>query len=208
MEPVLVKPKRIPIPAEVNFKPDEEEPAPAEADKALASKAFDLIRGYEGVKLEPYRDTKAKWTVGIGTLIGAGTDADYKASPFYKKQLDLPTAKALATKEISKKITLIKDLVGPETFNNFSPDLQAHLVSGAYRGDITGSPKALKLLSQQDFTGAAQEFLDNKEYRKAKAEKSGVAKRMADMAEIIRNEKPLSFQGAVENRFNQLSSAK
>lgn len=210
MKPVLVKPERVPSPEELRadrfgFKPDENEPVPAYANKGLADKAFELIRRHEGFKPKPYLDTNKNWTVGIGTLIGKGTDADLKASPFYKREIDESTAKDLATKAIAEKITLAKKLVGPETFGSFSPELQAHLVSGAYRGDITGSPRALKLLAQNDFAGAAREFLDNDEYRKAKAVKSGVAKRMEEMASVIKKEKPASFQSAVENRFNQMS---
>ncbi len=210
MNPVLVKPKRVPSPEELRadqfgFKPDEEEPMPAYENKGLADKAFEVIRRHEGFRPKPYLDTNKNWTVGIGTLIGKGTDADLKASPFFGKEINEATAKNLATRAIAEKITLVKKIVGPDTFSDFSPELQAHLVSGAYRGDITGSPKALKLLSRNDFAGAAREFLDNEEYRKAKASKSGVAKRMEEMASIIKKEKPMSFQSAVENRFNQQS---
>jgi len=213
VNPVLVKPKRIPSPEELRadsfgFKPDEEEPMPAYDGSDLADRAFQVIRRHEGFRAKPYLDTNKNWTVGIGTLIGKGTDADLKASPFYGKEINEATAKDLATKAISEKIILAKKLVGPDTFSDFSPELQAQLVSGAYRGDITGSPKALKLLSQNDFAGAAREFLDNEEYRKAKAAKSGVATRMEEMASVIKKEKPVNFQSAVESRFNQLSTVK
>jgi len=209
VNPVLVKPKRVPSPEELRadqfgFKPDEEEPMPEYESKGLADKAFEVIRRHEGFRSKPYLDTNKNWTVGIGTLIGKGTDADLKASPFFGKEINEEAAKALATKAIAEKITLAKRLVGPDTFSDFSPELQAQLVSGAYRGDITGSPKALKLLSQNDFAGAAREVLDNEEYRKAKEAKSGVATRMEEMASVIKKEKPMSFQSAVEGRFNQL----
>ena len=210
MNPVLVKPKRVPSPEELRadqfgFKPDEEEPVPAYENKGLADKAFEVIRRHEGFRSKPYLDTNKNWTVGIGTLIGKGTDADLKASPFFGKEINEATAKDLATKAITEKITLAKSLIGPDTFSGFSPELQAQLVSGAYRGDITGSPNALKLLPKNDFAGAAREFLDNEEYRKAKEAQSGVAKRMEEMASVVKKEKPVSFQSAVESRFNQLS---
>ncbi len=212
MNPVLVKPKRVPSPEELRadqfgFKPDEEEPMPAFENKDLADKAFEVIRRHEGFRSKPYLDTKRNWTVGVGTLIGKGTDADLKASPFFGKEINEATAKDLATKAIAEKITLAKKLVGSDAFSSFSPELQAQLVSGAYRGDITGSPNAVKLLRKNDFAGAAREFLDNEEYRKAKEAKSGVAKRMEEMASVIKKEKPVSFQSAVESRFNQLPVA-
>jgi GH24 family phage-related lysozyme (muramidase) len=209
VNPVLVKPKRVPSPEELRadqfgFKPDEEEPVPAYENKGLADKAFEVIRRHEGFRSKPYRDTNKNWTVGIGTLIGKGTDADLKASPFFGKEINEATAKDLATKAIAEKIALAKKLVGSDAFSGFSPELQAQLVSGAYRGDITGSPNALELLRKNDFAGAAREFLDNEEYRKAKEAKSGVAKRMEEMASVVKKEKPMSFQSAVEGRFNQL----
>jgi len=124
MNPVSVKPKRVPSPEELRadqfgFKPDEEEPMPAYENKGLADKAFEVIRRHEGFRAKPYLDTNKNWTVGIGTLIGKGTDADLKASPFFGKEIDESTAKDLATKAIAEKITLAKRLVGPNTFSDW-----------------------------------------------------------------------------------------
>jgi GH24 family phage-related lysozyme (muramidase) len=203
MPPVLVKPKRVPSPEELHgdefgFKPDEEEPMPEYDRKTLVDSAFKVIKRHEDFKPEPYLDTKNKWTIGIGTLIGKGTDADLKASPFYKKKIDENTAKQIALGDINKKIDLTKRLLGPEVFDSFSPKLQAQLISGAYRGDITGSPKALALLKKGNFQGAAKEYLDNKEYREAKQKESGVATRMEEVALTMATEKPDNFSDAVE----------
>jgi GH24 family phage-related lysozyme (muramidase) len=172
-------------------------------NEKLVSDAFEVIRKHEGFKPEPYLDTGKKWTVGIGTLIGKGTDADLKASPFYKKKIDENTAKQIALGDINKKIDLTRRLLSPEVFDSFSQKLQAQIVSGAYRGDITGSPKALGLLKEGKFQEAAKEYLDNKEYKEAKAKGSGVARRMEEVAATIAEEDMGRFPNAVEARLRQ-----
>lgn len=208
MQPVLVKPKRVPSPEELTgdkfgFKPDEEEPMPEYDKKLLVDGAFEVIRRHEGFKPEPYLDSKKKWTIGIGTLIGNGTEAALKASPFYKKEIDEDTAKKIALGDINKKIDLTKRLLGPEVFDSFSPKLQVQIISGAYRGDITGSPKALGLLKKGKFQEAAKEYLNNAEYKQAKVEGSGVAERMEEVAATMANEKPSNFADVVEYRLLQ-----
>jgi len=216
--PVLVKPKITPAEyeelvrqeqAQMQFKPDEEEPIPPHDDPNLPGKAFSVITKHEGYKAAPYKDSnKKKWTIGIGTLIGSGSDADLKKSPYYNKTIDEATAKSLAEKAITEKMKLIKGLVGQDKFNEFSPELQAHLVSGAYRGDITGSPKAIKYLQNQEFEKAAKEYLDNEEYRKSKAKGTGVYKRMDEAAAVIKSEKPKTFQTVFEDRYKQAFNQK
>jgi GH24 family phage-related lysozyme (muramidase) len=169
----------------------------------LVSDAFKVIRKHEGFKPEPYQDTGKKWTIGIGTLIGKGTEADLKASPFYKKKIDEATAQKIALGDISKKIDLTKRLLGGPTFDSFSPELQAQIISGAYRGDITGSPKTLSLLREGKFQEASKEFLNNKEYKAAKESGSGVAGRMEEVAATMAAEKPEDFTKIVEKRLLQ-----
>lgn len=203
MEPILVKPKITP---QESLRRAQIERGVVPAN--LPENAYNLIRGYEGYKPAAYQDSNGKWTIGVGTLIGKGSDSDLKSSPYYKKTINETTAKSLAQTKITEKINLIKVLVGESTFNEFSPNLQAHLVSGAYRGDITGSPKAIQFLKNQQFEQAAKEYLDNDEYRKAKAKKNGVAPRMEAAAAIIKSEKPKTFQNAVEYKFNQAFNSK
>jgi GH24 family phage-related lysozyme (muramidase) len=175
----------------------------------LVSEAFKVIRKHEGFKAEPYLDSKNNWTVGIGTLIGKGKDADLKASPYYGKKINEATAQKIAVADINKKIDLVKGLIGSDKFDTFSPQLQAQIVSGAYRGDITGSPKTLSLLREGNFKEASKEFLNNKEYRDAVAAKSGVAGRMKEVSSVMAVEKQNSavakpnFADVVEYRLLQ-----
>lgn len=155
----------------------------------LVANTFKYIREKEGFSSTPYTDTKNKWTIGIGTLIGKGTEEDLRKSEFYGKQIDENTAAQIARRDLQAKADLMRqpDQLG-KVVDSFSPELQAKLLSGYYRGDISGSPKAKALLNARKFTQAANQFLDNDEYRAAKASKSGVAKRMEELAAAIRNE--------------------
>lgn len=174
-------------------------------DKAdpLITNAFRLIREKEGFSSTPYTDTKNKWTVGIGTLIGKGTEEDLRKSEFFGKQIDENTAAKIARKDIEAKAELMRKpgQLG-KVVDTFSPELQAQLLSGYYRGDISGSPQTKALLNARKFGAAANEFLDSDEYRQAKAAGSGVAKRMEELASVIRNEgkprKEPTFAEAVE----------
>jgi len=61
---------------------------------------------------------------------------------------------------------------------------QAAAVSGFFRGDLSGSPKTLRLINQGKFEEAAKEFLDHKEYKTTKDE--GIKSRMEGIASNIR----------------------
>jgi GH24 family phage-related lysozyme (muramidase) len=64
--------------------------------------------------------------------------------------------------------------------------LQAELIQAEYRGDLGGSPKFRKLFKKGKFEEAAEEFLDNDDYRNSKKEKTGVHKRMQRVADAVR----------------------
>ena len=185
-------------------------------NKRLASDAFAVITRHEGFKPEPYLDPNNNWTIGIGTLIGDGSYKALKSSPYYGKKIDRPTAERIAAKEMGEKIKLINRLVGPEKFGSLSPELQAQLVSGAYRGDITQSPKAIKLLKQGNYEAAAKEYLDFNEYKNADKNKAtGIRTRMDEAAAVMASEskrtpakpaaKPASFLDAVDKRYLEYS---
>lgn len=64
---------------------------------------------------------------------------------------------------------------------------QAAIMSAAYRGDLQQSPKFRKLFNAGNYTKAADEFLDNDDYRKSLEEGTGIAGRFERIAEIIRS---------------------
>lgn len=193
--PILVRPKSTLAQAEAKLR----------AERVPIDATFALIRKYEGFRAKPYKDTEGNWTIGIGTKIGKGTDKDLAASGYKDKEITEEEAAKLAKKDILAKAELAagKDQLGA-VFHKLAPETLAHVVSGYYRGDLSGSPKAKALLLQEKFAEAAKEFLDSDEYRAAQKSGSGVKARMDDLAAALKAEaakrKPENFQAAVERR--------
>lgn len=189
-------------------------PDPKELEKRLTEQrvsrvpidaTYALIRKYEDFREKPYKDSKENWTIGVGTKIGKGTDKDLAASGYKGKTITEEQAAKLARKDIIAKATLAagSGQLG-KVFEKLSPETLAHVVSGYYRGDLSGSPKTKALILQEKFDEAAKEFLDSDEYRAAKESGSGVKVRMDDLAAALKAEaarrKPESFGAAVERR--------
>lgn len=74
--------------------------------------------------------------------------------------------------------------------DSYSEELRKNIISSTYRGGITGSPKTRALIVSGCYDLAAEEFLNNREYRKAKAASSGIAKRMERLSTALSKEKP------------------
>jgi GH24 family phage-related lysozyme (muramidase) len=166
---------------------------------------YTVIRKHEGFRAKPYLDTKKKWTVGVGTLIGDGSDQALAKSPFKGRAINETEARDIAMAEMRSKAELAaSDQQLGESFTKMSPKLQAQIISGYYRGDISGSPKTKQLLKSMRFAEAADEFLNNEEYRQAKKSGSGVAARMEEVAEAMREEdRRKGFLSAVEGRLSR-----
>jgi GH24 family phage-related lysozyme (muramidase) len=188
------------------------------------SKLAEEVKSKEGFVAKPYKDSKGYWTIGYGSLIGDGSDAAYKKSPYYTgkitmgksgiaKKADLSgksvteeTAKAMMMKSITDKASraIKSDMLGDKFFD-LSPDLQDAAISSVYRGGLSGSPKTMENIREGKFTEAAKEFLDNDEYKAAKESGSGVASRMELLANLLKEEakKKASFAERVEQRVNE-----
>ena len=111
-----------------------------------------------------YLDSKKVLTFGVGQT-REFMDKTFKESV------------AAKTNVLKAKIT---------SFDSIPEPLQAELVQSAYRGGLTGSPTALKLINKRQYQAAAKAFLDNAEYRQAKRDDSGIAPRMEKTARAIR----------------------
>jgi len=141
--------------------------------------------GKEGLKLEAYKLPGEKYfTIGYG-----------HNGPDVKKGMKITEEQAenFLEKDIQSKISLIEKKL--PNFNEYSENLQKFVVDGFFRGDLSGSPKTLKLLKQGNFEEASQEFLRNEEYNEAVISGSGVASRMEDISEAMRKESDASFEG-------------
>ena len=71
-------------------------------------------------------------------------------------------------------------------------ELQAELVQAEYRGDLGTSPKFVKLINDGEFEKAAEEFLDNQDYRNSQLDGSGVAGRMERVSAAVRDYAPVA----------------
>jgi GH24 family phage-related lysozyme (muramidase) len=155
-----------------------------------------MVMQDEGVKLTPYKCTSGKLTVGCGHNLEAPGSKDVFNKVFGEEGAALH-AHALSGKPITrdqadklfdadygkhlqKTINMIPDL------DKHPANVQAALVSGTYRGHVGGSPKFRKLFNAGKYTEAADELLDNAEY-KSSATAKGVKNRMSRDANIIRD---------------------
>lgn len=118
----------------------------------------------EGFVPNVYKDTKGIDTYGVG-----------QTGEWIKK--GFPAALQSKAKRTKQRIPMLDTL--PET-------VQAELIQAEYRGDLGNSPTFLKLLNSGQFEAAAEEFLDNDDYRRSVKDKTGVHKRMERVAEAVK----------------------
>ena len=136
-----------------------------------------LIRK-EGKELEAYKlEGEEYFTIGYGH-----NGPDVKEGMIITDE----KAEAFLEKDLESKLKLIEKKL--PSFNDYSENLQMFVVDGFFRGDLSGSPKTLDLLKQGNFEEASKEFLDHNEYKAAVKSGSGVASRMEDISEAIKNE--------------------
>lgn len=119
----------------------------------------------EGFVDEFYKDTKGVVTYGVGQT---GKYIDMSFGDSFKEH-----------EEDAKRFIPNYDKL-PEV-------AKAAIMSAAYRGDLQQSPKFRKLFNAGDYEKAADEFLDNDDYRESLEEGTGVAGRMERVAEAVRN---------------------
>lgn len=174
MGPKAAKPKAPPLAAE---------PAP-EPDEVIVA-AREYIKSNEGVKNKPYKDTKGFWTVGIGHLM---TPQEIKSMA--GRTLSDQEVNDLFARDLASKAKMAKRELG-KAYDTLPKEAKVAILDGFFRGDMSGSPKALELLRAGKLPEAADEYLNNKEYRESVAmnkrgEKHGVAGRMERNAAAIR----------------------
>ena len=167
---------------------------------------------------KPYKDSKGKWTIGVGHLIGDGSQEALGKSEFRNKVLSKEQIMDLARKDSDAKIQRVLRQFGKQFFD-FQPETQLQIVSSYYRGGLPGSPKTLEHMGKGEFDLASKEFLDNEEYRKSVKDKSGIAPRMVKLSKALAKEQALrkqkkalpapenkSFQETVEDRLQKQSN--
>lgn len=154
--------------------------------QSVSPQIQNYIQKHEGVENYIYRDSKGKLTIGIGHLITNNDRQLFKKLFGSKVNFDkiLSKRQGLTKQQISRlfnhdiqaKLSLTKRLF--PKYDRYPDYVKAALLDGVYRGDLSGSPRTRSLINNGKWEQAAKEYLNHKEYRKAKATGSGVASRM------------------------------
>lgn len=159
-----------------------------ETKKGFLDKVYAYIKNNElggaGIKYHRiYKDHKKNDTIGIGHLV---TDKEKRNKTFANRTLTEKEVNALFNRDIKDKLATARRLL--PKYNSYSEDLQIKLLDGIFRGDVSKSRKTIELINKGLWEQAAEEFLDNEEYREAVAKGYGTAPRMKKIADAIRNE--------------------
>ena len=116
-------------------------------------------------------------TIGFGHL---DTKGEYKAGQKITKQ----EALKLLQEDIAIRLPEIRNAIS--SFGSFPMEVKIAIVTSWFRGSMGGSPDTLALINEGKFKEASIEFLNNKEYKNAKANKrSGIIKRMDAVAKVL-----------------------
>jgi GH24 family phage-related lysozyme (muramidase) len=157
-------------------------PEKQEDVKDYAKRIIELESSGGPPKLVPYKPdpTEPYYTVGHGHY---GPDVDPNKK-YTREEVD-----ALFEKDVKDKLNLAKKTL-PE-WETYSKSLRVELLQAFFRGDFPKvSPKALRLINARKFDEAADEFLNNEEYRTATVENNlrGIRARMEAVAIALREE--------------------
>jgi GH24 family phage-related lysozyme (muramidase) len=173
---------------------------PDKSDSDVLNLAGDLIKPVEiyGTDigdprnkkfLKPYTDDVGIYTIGIGHKIGDGSkSAKNQWIKKYGGSITPQFAEQLFNKRLNYHLKRVKNIFGL-TFNDLNDDQAAVLLDISYRGDLLPGMEWVKLLQKGEYTEAANEYLDHKEYKRRKAKgRDGVVKRMERNAGILANQ--------------------
>lgn len=119
------------------------------AARKTGPQGLELIKSFEGLRLQRYQDVAGKWTVGYGHLILPTERFDQPINP--------GTALALLKKDLRRTEQGVNSAVRvPLTQNQFDA-----LVSFAFNLGVGALQKStlLRLLNLRDYSGAAKQFL-------------------------------------------------
>ena len=140
----------------------------------------EFLKEEESFRAEPYRATQGEehLTIGYGHY---GSDVKQGQSLTQKE------AEALLVKDINQRLPAVRNNIS--VFDNLSSNLKVQIAQSWFRGGIAGSPNTIRLINQGKFSEAADEFLDNDEYRNAAQRgRRGVIARMDGLANALRAE--------------------
>ena len=160
----------------------------AEALETEAAKAGRLdisikkeIRDVEGFRGKAYIPTP-----GDVPTIGYGFTKGVKIGDTMTKE----EAEKRLSEEVNTRVEAIRKQI--KDFDKFPEDAQVLMLSSWYRGSLSGSPKTKRLINEGKYKEAADEFLNNDEYKNAVARgRRGIRARMEKTAEAIKSLMPI-----------------
>jgi len=164
-----------------NLQPPEQKPIREEEDY---SAYIDHIKEKEGRRNKAYKPTTKEnepWTIGYGHT-GEDVTEDTEWS-------DAQVDESLII-DIKKRLPAVREQI--PNFDSLPEELRVPMLGSWFRGGLSGSPLTKKLIADGKFELAAEEFLDNKEYRESKTEKGfnkgmrGIGTRMEELADALR----------------------
>jgi hypothetical protein len=123
------------------------------------------IANLEGYDSEVYEDTKGVKTTGFGQT------GEYSSMPF---------------DQVVRSFENTARRIVP-SYDQLPQALQLRLLDSTYRGGLSGSTKTLGHINAGRWDEAADEFLDNDDFRNSIAAKTGVAGRMQQTSDAMRN---------------------
>jgi len=110
-----------------------------------------------------------------------------------KSKITREQAQTLFDDDTNDQIKKLRGII--PNLDDYTPEAQKGLYSSSFRGVLGGSPNAVSLLNAGKYDEAADELLNNDEYRKSKAGipikgrlLPGIAKRMEEESALIRGE--------------------
>ena len=195
----------------------------SEVKEDINNKLLNQIKSNEGMKLEPYRQGEEKYyTIGVGHYLdGSPGSRKLIATILPKvKYKDIQEGRVSLTKTQAEQLMVldikerrkqtIKVLEGGKyKWEELPQDLRNHLIDATFRGSFIpmkneegqqiGSPDTIKFIKQGKFREAAKEFIDRRDYRKAKKTgvNRGIIKRMDAIHDaLIRAAEYFEKQGA------------
>lgn len=172
---------------------------------ASSSEKVDVIRDIlvpqlkqsEGWRPRLYKDHKGNPTIGHGSLVDSSFKTTMKkvfphqSDEWIKKviagnmELTVAQGHELLTHQAREKYRETRNIIGHDMFDSMHPELQSSLTDAHFRGSLRGSPKTIGFIKAGDLQGASKEFLDNDEYRESVKQKTGVHKRMENVAKTL-----------------------
>lgn len=140
----------------------------------------EFLKEEESFRAEPYRATQGEehLTIGYG---------HYGSDVKQGQRLTQQEAEDLLVQDINQRLPAVRSNI--PAFDNLSSNLRVQIAQSWFRGGIAGSPNTIRLINQGKFSEAADEFLDNDEYRNAAQRgRRGVIARMDGLANALRAE--------------------